>query len=84
MTQASQVIAIIVGVLNILTILGVGARFFNGVTKRLDRIEYALYNDGKTGLVQEQQEQGRKIDSFMVEQQKMRIDLEVMKVKYSI
>lgn len=84
MSQTGEIVAIVVGVLNIITILGVGFRFFGDITKRLNRIEYALYNDGKTGLVQEQQEQSRKIDSVMQSQQEMRIDLEVMKVRYGV
>jgi hypothetical protein len=84
MTQTGEIVAIIVGVLNIVTILGVGFKFFGDITKRLNRIEYALYNDGRTGLVQEQQEQSRKMDSVIQSQQAMKIDLEVMKVKYSV
>lgn len=74
MNETGQIIAIIVGILNIVTIIGVGGQFFNKITKRLDRIEYALYNDGKTGLVQEQQAQTMSINA-------MRIDLEVMKAR---
>lgn len=77
MNQTAQVVTLILGILNIVTILSVGAQFFNKITKRLDRIEYALYNDGKTGLVQEQQAQTKTINA-------MKIDLEVMKAKYSI
>lgn len=43
--------------------------------KRLDRIEYALYNDGKTGLI-------NKVDALMENQQLIRTDLEVMKAVY--
>lgn len=43
--------------------------------KRLDRIEYALYNDGKTGLV-------NKVDDLLENQQVIRVDIEVMKAKY--
>ena len=84
MSQTGEVIAIVVGVLNIVTILGVGAKFINRMTERLNRIEYALYNDGKTGLVQEQQEQSKKIDAVIRNQQAMKIDLEVMKVRFTV
>ena len=44
--------------------------------KRLDRIEYALYNDGKTGLVQ-------KVDSLVENQQTIKTDVEILKVVVS-
>lgn len=42
--------------------------------KRLDRIEYALYNDGKTGLV-------NKVDSLVENQQSIKTDVEVLKAR---
>lgn len=45
------------------------------ICKRLDRIDYALYNDGKTGLI-------NKVDSLIDNQQKIKIDVEVLKAKY--
>lgn len=42
---------------------------------RLDRIEYALYNDGKTGLI-------NKVDALMENQQMIKTDIEVMKAVY--
>lgn len=42
--------------------------------KRLDRIEYALYNDGKTGLV-------NKVDALVDNQQIIKTDVEVLKAK---
>lgn len=42
--------------------------------KRLDRIEYALYNDGKTGLI-------NKVDDLLDNQQAIRVDVEVMKAR---
>lgn len=41
---------------------------------KLNRIEYALYNDGKTGLI-------NKVDALMENQQSIKIDVEVMKAK---
>lgn len=41
---------------------------------KLNRIEYALYNDGKTGLI-------NKVDELIENQQIIRIDVEVMKAK---
>lgn len=43
--------------------------------KRLDRIEYALYNDGKTGLI-------NKVDCLVENQAIIKTDLEVMKAVY--
>lgn len=41
---------------------------------KLARIEYALYNDGKTGLI-------NKVDFLLENQQDIKIDVEVMKAK---
>lgn len=40
--------------------------------KRLDRIEYALFNDGKTGLV-------NKVDALIEKQQSIKEDVAVLK-----
>lgn len=42
--------------------------------EKLNRIEYALYNDGKTGLI-------NKVEELLENQQCIRIDVEVMKAK---
>jgi hypothetical protein len=42
--------------------------------KRTSRIEYALYNDGKTGLI-------NKVEELLENQQIIRVDVEVMKAK---
>lgn len=44
------------------------------IDKRTDRIEYALYNDGKTGLI-------NKVDALMENQQKIKTDVAVLKSK---
>lgn len=41
---------------------------------QLARITYALYNDGKTGLI-------NKVDQLIENQQAIKIDVEVMKAK---
>ena len=41
---------------------------------KLNKIEYALYNDGKTGLI-------NKVDQLIENQQCIRIDVEVLKAK---
>ena len=45
------------------------------ICKRLDKIDYALYNDGRTGLV-------NKVDQLIERQQEIKIDVEIMKAKY--
>jgi hypothetical protein len=42
--------------------------------KRTTRIEYALYNDGKTGLI-------NKVDALIENQQIIKTDVEVMKAR---
>jgi len=46
----------------------------DGMDKRTSRIEYALYNDGKTGLI-------NKVEELLENQQSIKIDVEVMKAK---
>jgi hypothetical protein len=41
---------------------------------KLSRIEYALYNDGKTGLI-------NKVEELLENQQAIKIDVEVMKTR---
>lgn len=43
--------------------------------KRLDRIEYALYNDGKTGLI-------NKVDLLVENQQEIKEDVLILKVQH--
>ena len=43
--------------------------------EKLSRIEYALYNDGHTGLI-------NKVDQLIENQNIIKIDVEVMKAKY--
>ena len=42
---------------------------------QLSKITYALYNDGKTGLI-------NKVEELLENQQAIKIDVEVMKAKY--
>lgn len=42
--------------------------------RRTTRIEYALYNDGKTGLI-------NKVEELLENQQLIKVDVEVMKAK---
>lgn len=67
----------------------VGAAFLTGITivakhaiakhteelkDKLTRIEYALYNDGKTGLI-------NKVEELLENQQCIKIDVEILKAK---
>ena len=51
------------------------AKHTEELQEKLNRIEYALYNDGKTGLI-------NKVDELIENQQIIKIDVEVMKAKY--
>ena len=44
------------------------------IEDKLSRIEYALYNDGQTGLI-------NKVEELLANQQLIKIDVEVMKAK---
>jgi len=44
------------------------------IEEKLGRIEYALYNDGKTGLI-------NKVEELLENQQAIKLDVEIMKVK---
>jgi hypothetical protein len=45
------------------------------IEDQLSKIEYALFNDGKTGLI-------NKVDQLIENQSIIKIDVEVMKAKY--
>ena len=45
-----------------------------GIEDKLAKIEYALYNEGQTGLI-------NKVEELLVNQQAIKIDVEVMKAK---
>ena len=51
-----------------------GFRVYFKLIKKLDRIEYALYNDGRSGLVQQ-------VGELHDNQQVIKTDIEVMKAK---
>jgi hypothetical protein len=44
------------------------------IEDKLARIEYALYNEGQTGLI-------NKVEELLINQQSIKIDVEVMKAK---
>jgi len=44
---------------------------------KLNRIEYALYNDGATGLI-------NKVEELLENQQSIRLDVEVMKAQWEV
>jgi len=49
-------------------------KYTNELKDKLSRIEYALYNDGQTGLI-------NKVDQLIENQNLIKIDVEVMKAK---
>lgn len=72
--EGNLLVTSVLALFEIIVILSLVFRFFNKFIKRLDRIEYALYNDGKTGLV-------NKVDSLLDNQQHILVDVEVLKAK---
>ncbi len=61
----------------LLAAMGVVARYFikkenQELKQQLDKIMYALYNDGKTGLI-------NKVELLLENQQDIKIDVEVLK-----
>ena len=53
------------------------AKYTDELKDKLSRIEYALYNDGKTGLI-------NKVEELLENQQSIKIDVEVMKAKVEL
>lgn len=49
-------------------------KYTKKLEEKLTRIEYALYNDGKTGLI-------NKVEELLENQHLIRVDVEVLKVK---
>ena len=47
------------------------------IEDKLSKIEYALYNEGQTGLI-------NKVEELLTNQQAIRIDVEVMKAKAEV
>lgn len=74
MANANTLVGIAVGVLNIMVVFGGGFKVYINIVKKLDRVEYALYNDGKTGLI-------NKVDALIDTQQKIKTELEILKIK---
>ena len=50
------------------------AKHTDDLKDKLSKIEYALYNDGKTGLI-------NKVEELLENQQLIKIDVEIMKAK---
>ena len=49
-------------------------KHFHAMDLRMRRVEYALYNEGKTGLI-------NKVDFLIENQQTIKVDVEVLKSK---
>lgn len=52
-------------------------RIINEMDKRTSRIEYALYNDGQTGLI-------NKVDHLIERQQEIKTDIAVVKARRNV
>ena len=50
------------------------SKYTEELKDKLSRIEYALYNDGKTGLI-------NKVEELLENQHLIKIDVEIMKAK---
>ena len=50
------------------------SKYTEELKDKLNRIEYALYNDGKTGLI-------NKVEELLENQQAIKIDVEIMKAR---
>jgi hypothetical protein len=74
MDKTSMVVGILVGIANLLVVFGGGFKVYVNIVKKLDRVEYALYNDGKTGLI-------NKVDELIENQQIIKTEVEVIKVR---
>lgn len=72
--EGNLLVTSVLAIFEIVVILSLVFRFLNKFIKRLDRIEYALYNDGKTGLI-------NKVDELLDNQQSILVDVEVLKSK---
>ena len=53
------------------------SKYTEELKDKLSRIEYALYNDGKTGLI-------NKVEELLENQQSIKIDVEVMKSRIDL
>jgi hypothetical protein len=74
LTNSSLFFGAIWAIADTLVIIGGGFRVYSMMTRRLDKIEYILLNEGKTGLV-------NKVDELIENQQIIKLDVEVMKAK---
>jgi hypothetical protein len=73
LAQTSLTIGIIVGVTNLFVMFLGGIKVYVHIVKKLDRIDYALFNDGN-GAVQ-------KINDLYKNQAIIKTDIEVVKAK---
>ena len=78
---AQIVYAIIESLATVSTLIFFILRSQRKLDKRLDRIEYALWNDGQTGLVQESVRQAEKIDLLVEKQSGIIATVEGLKVR---
>lgn len=73
LAQTNLTIGTILGIMNIFFMLGGGFKIYVHIVKKLDRIEYALFNDGN-GAVQ-------KINDLYKNQGEIKMDVAVVKAK---
>lgn len=73
LAQTNLTVGTLLGIMNILMMLGGGFKIYVHIVKKLDRIEYALFNDGN-GAVQ-------KINDLYKNQGEIKTDVAVVKAK---
>ena len=74
LTNGNLLFGAVWAILDSLVIIIGGFKFFAKMNRRLDKIEYILLNDGKTGLV-------NKVDCLVENQQYIKTEVEVIKAK---
>ena len=81
--MSSDVATIVYSYFFVFAVIGAGValvakhtiqKYTEELKDKLNRIEYALYNDGKTGLI-------NKVEELLENQQCIRVDVEILKVK---
>lgn len=77
MDRTNMVVSTLVGIANLIVVFGGGFKVYVNIVRKLDRVEYALYNDGKTGLI-------NKVDAALVEISEIKTDVAVIKVKTNL
>lgn len=77
MSDINNANMVIVFVLNSVALIGGGIKVYLNISRKLDRINYALFNDGTNGVVQQ-------VAELHKNQQRIKTDIAVMKSKVGV